>query len=313
MDKQNDGNISYFMIQGFSDFDQMQIPIFTVLLMVYFIILMSNLTVLVVILVDSHLHTPMYMFLINLSFLDISFTSNIVPHLLYSLITQQWYISFMDCMIQMYFLLSFFCTDFILLASMAYDRYVAVCHPLLYVFHMSQKRCTFFVSAAWIIGFLDPTSYVVLISKFSFCTSNIIDHFFCDLAPLLKLSCSDTFQIEVLNYVESALVTLNSFVLTVISYIFIISAILNIKSAEGRHKAFSTCTSHLTCVIIFYSTIISLYIRPISTYAPKQDQFFALLYIVLIPLLNPFIYTLKNKEFQAAVRKLRRSRLSFYR
>ncbi|KAE8589869.1 hypothetical protein XENTR_v10017792 [Xenopus tropicalis] len=312
MDTPNDGNTSYFIIQAFSDSNRLQIPIFVLLLLFYIIILMSNMTVLLVILVDSHLHTPMYIFLINLSFLDISFTSNIIPHLLHSLITQRRVISFMGCMIQMYFLLSFFCTEFILLASMAYDRYVAICHPLLYVFRMSQKHCVYFVSAAWIIGFLDPTSYVVLISKFSFCSSNIIDHFFCDLAPLLKLSCSDTFPIEILNYVESALVTLNSFVLTVTSYIFIISAILNIKSAEGRHKAFSTCTSHLTCVIIFYFAIISLYIRPVSTYAPKQDQYFALLYTVLIPLLNPFIYTLKNKEFRAALGKLRRSRLSFY-
>ncbi|XP_031761669.1 olfactory receptor 472-like [Xenopus tropicalis] len=195
---------------------------------------------------------------------------------------------------------------------MAYDRYVAICHPLLYVSRMSQKHCIYLLSVAWAVGFLDPTSYFFLISKFSFCSSVSIDHFFCDFETLLKLSCSNTFYVEILNYLEGALVTLNTFILTVASYIFIILAILNIKSAEGRHKAFSTCTSHLTCVIIFYFTIISLYIRPISTYSPKQGKFFALFYIIVIPLLNPYIYTLKNNEFHVSLRKLKRSRFFYF-
>ncbi|OCT71417.1 hypothetical protein XELAEV_18034397mg [Xenopus laevis] len=301
-----DSNKSYFIIQGFSNYDGLQIPIFVVLLGVYLMILISNLTVLLVISMDSHLHTPMYIFLMNLSFIDISFTSNIVPYLLYSLFTQHRDITFMGCMIQMYFCLSLFCTEFILLAIMAYDRYVAICQPLVYVFRMSQTHCIYLLSVAYTIGFLDPTSYFFLISKFSFCSSISIDHFYCDFETLLKLSCSDTLYVEILNYFEGALVTLNTFILTVISYIFIISAILNIKSKEGQYKAFSTCTSHLTCVIIFYFTIISLYIRPISTYSPKQGKYFALFYIILIPLLNPYIYTLKNKEFHLSLRKLKR-------
>ncbi|KAG8435684.1 hypothetical protein GDO86_013568 [Hymenochirus boettgeri] len=304
MDDQYVGNVSDFIIQGFSDMGRLQFPICITLLMVYLVILMGNATVLLVILLDSHLHTPMYIFLLNLSFLDISLTSNIIPNLINSLIREHRNISFKGCMVQMYSFLVLTCTEFVLLTVMAYDRYIAICFPLKYVFQMSRKVCILFLCEVWIYGFLNPTAYLVLISKLSFCKSNTIDHIFCDLSALLKLSCTDTTTVEILNYLEGSVVTFNTFTLTVTSYIFIISAILKIKSLEGRHKAFSTCASHLTCVVISYLTIISLYMRPTSTYSPKQDKFFALLYIMLIPLLNPIIYTLKNKEFHAALKRL---------
>ncbi|CAH2322340.1 olfactory receptor 1019-like, partial [Pelobates cultripes] len=192
----------------------------------------------------------------------------------------------------------------LLLAAMAYDRYVAICHPLHYSILMSPKHCARLVLAVWVMGLLDPVAHTVLIAHFSYCRSHQIDHFFCDLTPLLKLTCSDTFIIEICTYIDGTLFTASAFILTLISYVFIISTILNIQSASGRHKAFSTCSSHITCVIIFYGTIISMYMRPTSMYSPRQDKFFALIYSILIPMLNPLLYTLKNKDFNNILKRL---------
>ncbi|XP_053549008.1 olfactory receptor 1C1-like [Bombina bombina] len=304
MGLENEDNVTGFLIQGFSEFAEIQFPIFTLFLIMYLIILLGNVTVFAVISSSSHLHTPMYIFLMNLSCLDISFTTNILPNLLHVLLTQHKDISFVGCMTQMYFFGSFTCSEFLLLTAMAYDRYVAICHPLHYVLRMSLRNCAVFVAATWTIGFLEFTGHTVLISNLSFCASNLIEHFFCDVYPLLKLSCTDTFNVELLNYIEGTLMTFNSFLLTLISYIFIVSTIVNIQSSGGRSKAFSTCTSHLTCVIMFYGTLFSLYMRPSSHYSPSRDKFFALVYVVMNPLLNPFVYTLKNKEFQDGLKKL---------
>ncbi|KAM4637015.1 olfactory receptor 1C1-like [Discoglossus pictus] len=243
----------------------------------------------------------MYIFLMNLSFIDILVTSTILPAVLHMLYTQRKTISFTGCMTQLYFYGSLLGIEILLLAAMAYDRYVAICHPLHYIIYMSLRHCAQSLVAVWSIGFLEFTGHPVLISKLSYCASHLIDHYFCDVAPLLKLSCSDTFNVEMLNYINGSFIAFNSFLLIVISYIFIISAILNIKSSHGQRKAFSTCASHLICVIMYYGTILCLYMRPTSSYSPSRDKFFALVYIVLNPLLNPLIYTLKNKEFQDAM------------
>ncbi|KAM4702787.1 olfactory receptor 1C1-like [Rhinophrynus dorsalis] len=253
----------------------------------------------------------MYIFLSNLSFLDISYTSTILPRLLYMQLTIDKTISFTRCMIQLYFFMSFASIEFFLLAVMAYDRFVAICHPLHYTLLMSLNQCAKFISAVWMIGFLDPIGTTVFLASLSFCSSHNIEHFFCDFAPLLKLTCSDTSGMDILTYINGTLLGLNAFLLTLVSYVFIIYTILKIQSSEGRQKAFSTCASHLTCVIIFYGTILIMYVRPTSMYTPKQDKFFALLYIILIPLVNPVIYTLKNREFKNALRKVEK-RISFY-
>ncbi|KAM9323745.1 olfactory receptor 5AR1-like [Gastrophryne carolinensis] len=185
---------------------------------------------------------------------------------------------------------------------MAYDRYVAICYPLHYSIFMTLRNCIGLSLSSWTIGFLDVSAHAVLISRLSFCESNLIAHFFCDMTPLLKLSCSDTFIIDLLNYIEGTVLAIVTFVFTLTSYIFIIYAILKITSSEGRWKAFSTCSAHLTCVTLFYGTIISLYIRPTSSYSPKFNKFASLLYIVLVPLLNPVIYTLKNEDVKKALR-----------
>ncbi|KAM4637005.1 olfactory receptor 8D4-like [Discoglossus pictus] len=307
MGLENQDNGTEFLMKGFTDIRELQVPLFILFLIIYLMILLGNLTVFAVISLNPKLHTPMYIFLMNLSFIDIWFTSTILPAVLHMLYTQHTTISFSGCMTQLYFYASLACSEVFLLAAMAYDRYIAICHPLHYVMRMSLRHCVQSLIAVWSVGFLQCTGQTVLISKLSFCASNLIDHFFCDVAPLLNLSCNDTFYVELLDYIEGSLMTFNSFLLTVISYIFIISAILNIKSSHGRHKAFSTCASHLTCVIMYYGTIICLYMKPTSSYSPSRDKFFALVYIVLNPLLNPVIYTLKNKEFQDAIMNFIRS------
>ncbi|KAM4637009.1 olfactory receptor 5AR1-like [Discoglossus pictus] len=254
---------------------------------------------------DSHLHTPMYIFLMNLSVIDISISSTILPNVLRALYTQQKHISFASCIAQMYVFSSLICTEILLLSAMAYDRYVAICHPLHYVFLMSLRHCAASITTSWMTGLFVLTGHPLLISRLSFCSSHLIEHFYCDFTPLIKLSCSDKFTVELLTYIEGTVLGFMSFLLILISYIFIICTILNIQSVEGRHKAFSTCTSHLTCVIIFYVTIICLHLRPTSSYSPTLDKYFSLINVVLIPMLNPVIYSLKNKEVKHALSKLK--------
>ncbi|OCT69812.1 olfactory receptor 8H1 [Xenopus laevis] len=304
------GNVSGFIIQGFSDSSKFQISLFVLILIIYLIILMGNLIIFLVISWNPHLHTPMYIFLQNLSIIDISFTSTILPNLLHILLTQQNNISFLGCMTQMYVFVALANSEYFLLTAMSYDRYVAICDSLHYITRMSRKHCAWLIIAAFTVGFVDPFSIVILISKLSYCASHLINHFFCDVTPLLKLSCSSTFSVELLIYIEGTLLTFNSFLLTLTSYIFIISAILKIQSSEGQQKAFSTCASHLTCVITLYVTIICLYMRPTKSYSLERNKYFSLLYIVLGPVLNPLIYTLKNTEFKSSFIRTRQ-RITF--
>nr|XP_033779202.1 olfactory receptor 1019-like [Geotrypetes seraphini] len=186
---------------------------------------------------------------------------------------------------------------------MAYDRYVAVCNPLQYVLIMNKKVCALLATAAWLVGFLDPVALTVMVAQLSFCGSMEIDHFFCELQSILKLSCSKIHLIQYVIYIYGALVGLSAFLLTLTSYIFIVAAILKIKSTEGRRKAFSTCSSHLTLIILFYVTIMFVNMRPTSASSQDYDKFVSLLYVVLIPLVNPIVYSLKNKELKRALRK----------
>ncbi|KAG8435673.1 hypothetical protein GDO86_013557, partial [Hymenochirus boettgeri] len=296
---------------GLSDSPVLQLPLFVLFLIIYLFIIIGNLTIFSVILFSSDLHTPMYKFLQNLSIIDISFTSNVLPALLHRLITKWKRISFFGCMAQLYFYISLAGSEFFLLTAMSYDRYVAICHPLHYINRMSKKHCAWLISTSYCVGFVSSVGHVVLLYKLSYCASHLIDHFFCDVIPLLKLSCSDTFYVEILTYISGTILVFNSFLLTLISYIYIISTILKIQSTHGRQKAFSTCASHLTCVIILYMSLLCLYMKPTTSYSLDRDKFFSLLYIVLVPLLNPLIYTLKNKEFLIAFNKLKHTVKSF--
>ncbi|KAG8435523.1 hypothetical protein GDO86_013454, partial [Hymenochirus boettgeri] len=208
------------------------------------------------------------------------------------------------CIIQLYFFILCVCTEFFLLTIMAYDRYVAICSPLHYTLRMSLKLCVRLIAGVWTVGFLDPLVHTLITANLSFCSSHHIDHFFCDLIPLLKITCSDTSTIETLSYISALTQGVGTFALLLFSYVYIIRTILRIQSSQGRQKAFSTCSSHLTCVIVFYGTVIGSYLTPRRLSSPLQDSFIALVYIALVPMLNPFIYTLKNKEFKENLKKV---------
>ncbi|XP_053549005.1 olfactory receptor 1G1-like [Bombina bombina] len=302
----NQLNVSGFTIQGITDAYDLQLPLFFLFLHMYLIIIFGNITIFAAISYDSYLHTPMYIFLMNLSVNDISLTSTVLPTMLYNLFTHHKGISFAGCMTQMYIYSSFICTEAVLLAAMAYDRYVAICHPLHYVFLMSWKRCVHFIVATWTIGFAVIIGYPVLISELPFCASHLINHVFCDLSPLMKLSCGSPFNVELLTYIEGILVGFTCFLFILISYIFIIYSILKIQSSEGRKKTFSTCGSHLTCVSIYYGSIICLHMRPSANYSPNMDRYFSLINIILVPMLNPVIYSFKNQEVISALMKLKK-------
>nr|XP_033793488.1 olfactory receptor 1G1-like [Geotrypetes seraphini] len=246
----------------------------------------------------------MYFFLSNLSFLDICNTSVTLSTLLHSLLRGETLIYFSLCMAQLYLFLSFTSIEFFLLAVMAYDRYVAICNPLRYVLIMNRRICVFLASASWITGFMDSVPHVFLISQFSFCKGNEINHFYCDFTVLTKLSCSNMLTIEIVVFTEGVFLTIIPSVLTLTSYVRIISAILKIQSAKGRRKAFSTCSSHLTVIILFYGTLMFVYMRPASMYSPDQDKLFSLLYTALIPMLNPIIYSMRNEEVKKSLRKV---------
>ncbi|OCT71404.1 hypothetical protein XELAEV_18034384mg [Xenopus laevis] len=299
----NQSEVTEFIIQCFSNETELQYLLFVLFFLIYFIILAGNITICATVTMDAHLHTPMYWFLSNFSILEILHTSAILPKLLIMLITQHKTISTTGCKIQLYFFMAFTCIEFFLLTVMAYDRYVAVCHPLHYHSLMTLQHCAKYIAAVWTTGFLDPVPLNGIIANFSFCSSNQIDHFYCDVTPVLKLTCSDTSTAELLIFINGTFLLLSTFTLTCISYILIIQTILRIKSSESQRKAFSTCASHLTCVSIFYGTIYCVYMRPTTAYEPEKDKFYSLLNIVLVPTLNPFIYTLKNKEFKTAFEK----------
>ncbi|XP_075207756.1 olfactory receptor 5AR1-like [Anomaloglossus baeobatrachus] len=298
-------NKTEFIFEGLSDDPLLQYTFLLLFVAIYFIIICGNGLIFVVICQDIHLHSPMYIFLLNLSIIDIASTSNILPKLLIMVFIQNNIISFEDCIMQLYFFIFFVCTEVFLLAAMAFDRYVAICYPFHYVIIMSFDNTAVLSVMAWMVGLLSPVGHVALISRMSFCVSHVIRHFYCDISPLLSISCSDIYNVEILTYAVGTLVGIFTLIFTLLSYIFIVLKILTIKSKEGRGKTFSTCSSHLTCVIMFYGTMMCLHMRPTSTYSSKFDKCFALIYSALVPMLNPFIYSLKNKEVKKALRKLK--------
>nr|XP_033780538.1 olfactory receptor 1019-like [Geotrypetes seraphini] len=311
MKVENITRVTEFIILGFPEFPELQIPLFLLFLLIYLIVLMGNLTIITVTCLDNRLHTPMYFFLCNLSFLDISYTSVTLPKLMDIFIRKSHGISMFGCFTQMHFFLCLTCVEYVIISVMSYDRYVAICHPLHYGIIVNEKVCVLLALGSWIFGFLDPVIHTILLSGFSFCGSNEINHFFCDISALLKLSCTSTSIIDSITYTWSILLGLPLFISTLVSYVYIISAILRISSSEGRRKAFSTCSSHLTVVILFYGTTMCLYMRPASMQSPDQNKLFALLYNVLIPMVNPVIYSLKNREVKGALGKVLTGKLRY--
>nr|XP_006112376.1 olfactory receptor 10A4-like [Pelodiscus sinensis] len=292
-----------FILVSFSYLNKLQILLFLLLLVTYLVTLMGNLFVILLIKLSPSLHTPMYFFLVNLSFLEICCTSSVVPQLLVHLLVEEKTISFVGCAAQMYVFNIMGLSECCLLAAMAYDRYVAICHPLHYTTIMSGRVCAQLAVASWSIGVSMEVAQTTWIFNLPFCSSHRIHHYFCDIPPVLKNACADTWNFKFFGYIVTTAFIIVPFLLIILSYIIIISTILRLPSAEGRRKAFSTCSSHLTVVTLFYGTALIAYLVPKSESTLEIDQMISLMYTAVTPMLNPIIYTLRNKEVKGALRK----------
>ncbi|KAM4642022.1 olfactory receptor 5G9-like [Discoglossus pictus] len=304
MEHSNHTILSYFIFKGISEIPNLQAPIFLLVLLIYLISLVGNMTIVTLVCLDSRLHTPMYFFLSNLSIMDMSSTNTTLNNVLFSFISGNNRISFLGCMIQMFIFLSLTCNELFILTAMSYDRYVAICNPLHYPVVMNQRVCVLLAIVCWVLGFIESSPSVWMVSNFSCYRSNEINHFFCDIVPVLKLTCSDTSVVEL--YILSALVFLVGLMpsfLTFISYIFIIITIMRIKSSTGRRKAFYTCSSHLTVVSLLYVTLFCQYLRPGSMGSLNAKKLLSLFNTAAVPVLNPLIYSLKNKVVKSALRR----------
>nr|XP_006112349.1 olfactory receptor 10A4-like [Pelodiscus sinensis] len=293
-----------FILVGFSYLHKLQILLFLVLLVTYLLILLGNLLIILLIKLNPSLHTPMYFFLVNLSFLEMCYTTSVFPQLLVHLLVEEKSISLVGCMAQMFIIHIMGLTESCLLAAMAYDRYVAICHPLHYTTMMSSQVCAWLMGASWLISISVEVAQTTWLFSLPFCGSHCIHHFFCDVPPLLKLACSDTSKNEIMLLTVSVLFIMGPFLLILLSYILIISTILRLPSVEGRRKAFSTCSSHLMVVTFFYGTALFTYLEPKSSSSLENDLMISLIKTIVISLSNPIIYTLRNKEVKRALRKI---------
>uniref|UniRef100_A0A8C3X1H3 G-protein coupled receptors family 1 profile domain-containing protein n=1 Tax=Catagonus wagneri TaxID=51154 RepID=A0A8C3X1H3_9CETA len=296
----NQTSITDFLLLGFSPHPDHQSLLFGLFLAMYLVTVLGNLLIIVAIGSDPHLHTPMYFFLANLSFIDTCFSCTIVPKVLVNIQTQHHNISYTGCLVQMYFFIALALLDDFLLAVMAYDRYVAICLPLHYTTIMSPQRCLLLVTTSWFCALLLAFSLTLLMSQFSFCASHSIPHFFCDLLPLLKLACSDTHIFRVTMFAEGALSGMIPLTCVLVSYAHIIHTVLRVPSPGGRHKVFSTCGAHLTVVTLFYGTLFLVYFQPSPSYSADTGMVASVIYTVVNPMLNPFIYSLRNRDMKGS-------------
>ncbi|XP_017403883.1 olfactory receptor 1L6-like, partial [Cebus imitator] len=294
---------SGFILLGLSSNPQLQKPLFVIFFIMYLVTVVGNVLIILAIHSDPRLHNPMYFFLSNLSFTDICFTTVIVPKMLVNFLSETKVISYMGCLVQMYFFMAFGNTDSYLLASMAIDRLVAICNPLYYAVVMNPRRRLLMLLGSCSISHLHSLFWVLLMSRLSFCASHVIKHFFCDTQPVLKLSCSDTSSSQTVVMTETLAVIVTPFLCIIFSYLRIIVTVLRIPSAAGKWKAFSTCGSHLTVVVLFYGSIIYVYFRPLSMYSVVKDRVATVMYTVVTPMLNPFIYSLRNKDMKRGLKK----------
>ncbi|XP_054849724.1 olfactory receptor 5B21-like [Eublepharis macularius] len=304
MEMENQTEIAEFILLGFGDLLSLQIPLFLLFLTIYIVTMSGNLLIVVLIVADHHLHTPMYFFLGNLSCLEACYSSTILPRMLYSLICGDKNIFVRICIMQYFFFGGLAGTECYLLSVMSYDRYLAICIPLHYAALMNSRACRRLACGSWLNGFFASTMVTLFMSQLTFCGLNEINHFFCDSSPILKLSCSDTQLISILIFLLSSAFTLPPFVLTLTSYVYIISKIFRISSAAGRQKTFSTCSSHLTVVTIFYGTLMMVYMLPETNEFTDLNKVFSVFYTIVTPLVNPLIYSLRNREVKEALRRI---------
>ncbi|XP_067419411.1 olfactory receptor 10A7-like [Emydura macquarii macquarii] len=299
----NETSITEFILLGFGTLPELQILLFLLFLVIYIATMAGNILIMVLVVTDQHLHTPMYFFLGNLSCLETCYTTTILPRLLASLLTGDRTISVTGCFTQYSFFGSMLATECLLLSVMSYDRYLAIVKPLHYAARMSGRSCLQLAGGSWAGGFLGNSITMLLISQLTFCGPNAIDHFFCDLNPLVKLSCNDPQLMGMLSLTLSFPFLLVPFLLTVMSYIYIITTILRMSSTTGQQKAFSTCSSHLIVVSIYYGTLLITYMFPTAHTLRDFKKVLSVTYTVLTPLVNPLIYTLRNKEVKEALMK----------
>ncbi|KAM6159711.1 olfactory receptor 5B21-like isoform 2-T2 [Erethizon dorsatum] len=300
---ENSTEVTEFILLGLTDDPSLQVPLLLVFLFIYLITVVGNGGMIVIILSDSQLHTPMYFFLSNLSFVDLGYSSAVAPKTVAALQSGDKVISYNGCAAQFFFFVGFATVECYLLASMAYDRHAAVCRPLHYTTTMTAGVCASLVVGSYVCGFLNASIHTADTFRLSFCGSNEVNHFFCDSPPLLALACSNTRTSKLVVFFVVGFNVFFTLLVILISYLFIYTAIHSMRSAEGRKKAFSTCASHLTAVSLFYGTIIFMYLHPGSAQSMDTDKITSVFYSVVIPMLNPLIYSLRNKEVKSAFKK----------
>ncbi|KAL6078514.1 hypothetical protein STEG23_011083 [Scotinomys teguina] len=293
--------ISQFLLLDLPIPPEHQHLFYVLFLAMYLTTVLGNLLIIILILLDSHLHTPMYLFLSNLSFSDLCFSSVTMPKLLQNMQSQGPSISYVGCLTQTNFFMAFGDIESLLLVTMAYDRYVAICYPLHYISIMSPKFCASLLMPLWMLASCNAMMNTLLLARLSFCENNMIPHFFCDISALLKLACSDTYVNELMIFIMGGPIIIVPFILIVMSYARIVSSILKVSSTRGIHKIFSTCGSHLSVVSLFYGTVIGVYLCPSSNSSTMKETAMAMMYTVVTPMLNPFIYSLRNRDMKGAL------------
>ncbi|XP_062994277.1 olfactory receptor 11A1-like [Elgaria multicarinata webbii] len=304
LEMRNETIITEFVLHGFGDLQQLQILLFVVFLTIYIMTIAGNLLIVLLVVTDQHLHTPMYFFLGNLSCLETCYSSTILPRILAGLLSETPSVSVQGCIAQLWAFVFLAVTECYLLAAMSYDRYLAICRPLHYSTVMNFKVCLNLVAGSWIGSFVIDTILLIFILQLTFCGHNVIEHFFCDFIPMMNLACSDARQVKLVSAILTSISTLPPFILTIASYGFIITAILGIPSTRGRQKAFSTCSSHLTVVTIFYGSLTIVYLLQDNNELRVLNKVFSVFYTILTPLVNPLIYSLRNKEVREALRRV---------
>ncbi|XP_051818072.1 olfactory receptor 6C75 [Antechinus flavipes] len=300
----NHTSVTEFILLGLTDDPQWQVVLFVFLLLMYILSVTGNLTIITLTLLDSHLQTPMYFFLRNFSFLEISFTSVCIPRFLVTVVTGDKTISYNSCVAQLFFFIFLGVTEFYLLAAMSYDRYIAICKPLHYTTIMNSRVCILLVLSSWLAGFLIIFPPIILLLQLDFCASNVINHFICDSSPILQLSCSNTHFLELMAFVLAVVTLMVTLTLVILSYTYIIQTILKIPSSSQRKKAFSTCSSHMIVVSLSYGSCIFMYIKPSARERVSLSKGVAVLNTSVAPLLNPFIYTLRNQQVKQAFKNM---------
>ncbi|XP_028558803.2 olfactory receptor 6B1-like [Podarcis muralis] len=295
--------ITELILQGFGDFQDLQIVLFILFLTIYILTMTGNILIVGLVVTNHNLHTPMYFFLANLSCLETFYSSTILPKVLVSSLTADRAISIPGCITQFYFFSSLIVTECSLLAMMSYDRYIAICKPLHYATLMNNRLCLRMAAGSWINGFLAMSIMMYPMTRLTFCGPNEIEHFFCDFTPVARIACTEAQKFELMGFIFSVIYILPPFLLTLTSYMFIITTILRIPSATGRKKAFSTCSSHLAVVTIYYGTLIIVYVLPNTENMRKLNKVFSAFYTILTPLVNPLIYSLRNREVKESFRR----------